>query len=184
MTQKEKFMISEGLLLLAYAYAVSGYHTASAGFGVLALMSAVLFHSVGSLKGGMILIPVLSLAQIGLIRFLNLDAALPTLGFLSFCNTAYAWLWMKSSYKAVDDVIRMITGIYLMILVFLLVIPEGMADLFTPGAKGSLLKECLTVSLIFLPCIIGYTAKCLRDFRFIVHVRNLNKPMEQEVHLR
>ena len=185
MTQKQKFMISEGLLVLAYAYAVSDYDLASAAFGAFAVLSAVIFHSVGSLRKGIILIPLLSLAQIAVIRFIQLDELMPTLCFLAFCNTVFAFLWMQSSYKAVDDVMRIITGVYLLFLVVLLVIPDGAVRFFAGGTAVSVTQVCVCLSLIFAPCIAGYTAKCLKDFRMPVHsLRTVNKPMERQVHLR
>ena len=185
MTQKQKFMISESLLLLAYAYAASDYDLASAEFGVLALLSAVIFHSAGTLVKGIISIPLLSLAQIAFIRFLGLDELMPSLCFLAFCNTAFSFLWMKSSYKAVDDVMRIITGTYLLFLVFLLVLPADAVCFFAGGTAVTILQACAGVSLIFVPCIAGYTVKCLKDFRMPVHsFRTADKPMERQVHLR
>ncbi len=185
MTQKQKFMISESLLLLAYAYAASDYDLASAAFGVLALLSAVIFHSSGTLAKGIITVPLLSLAQIALIRFLALDGLMPALCFLAFCNTAFSFLWMKSSYKAVDDVMRTVTGTYLLFLVVLLVLPAGAVRFFAGGTAVTLVQACAYVSLIFVPCIGGYTVKCLKDLRLPVHsFRSADKPMERQVHLR
>ncbi len=184
MNQKEKFMISEGLMMLAFAYAVSDYDLAACGFAVMALISAVIFHSIGSFRRGMIVIPACALAQILLIRSVKLDALIPEAGFLALCNTAFAWLWMKSSYKAVDDMIRYLSAAFILSLVLILGLPQHVINAFAGAESASLMQEVLFVCLIFLPCIAGYVFRCLKDYGLPVLRWEKAKVMEREVRLR
>lgn len=184
MNQKEKFMINQGLMILGFAYALSDYDMASCVFGIFAAGMAVYPHSAGTLKKGMIIIPAAALMQVILVNVMHMGEMLPSLGFLTVCNTVCVYLWMQSSYKAIDDVVRMMTAGFLICLIIILGLPAGVIEFFAGAVYATRLQELVFTALIFMPCIISYALKCWIDYGIPVHEPQKRKTLEQQVRLR
>ena len=184
MNQKEKFMINQGLILLAFAYALSDYDLASCAFGIAAAGMAVYTHSVGTLKKGILIIPAAALLQVIMINVMKMEEMLPSLGFLTVCNTVCAYLWMQSSYKAIDDVVRMMTAGFLICLIIILGLPAGVIEFFAGAVYATRLQELVFTAMIFMPCIISYAIKCCIDYGIPIHEPQKRKSLEQQVRLR
>ena len=167
MDYRMKYMMNEGLILLSYAYAVSGYIRAAAVLGIFSAFLAVILHSGNSFLNNLPKIAAGTLIQLPFISV----SVIPGYGYvtvlLAFCNTAVSLLWMESSFKAIRPTIRILSMGFPVFLLLSLVLPEAAAYTLT----GSLQPRTAAVMLdmlIFLPAIGGYLYKTLRRRRISV----------------
>lgn len=161
MRQSDKFMLNEGVLLLAYAYAASGYTTASICFGIAAALISVWCHSLKVLYQKRMTILCASILQAVLIRLSGLGELLSVLSLLALCNTVFSLLWMQSSIKAVSAPMGIhLTGMLCSILI-VLTLPEDMLS-HMAGCDLTFLQAFLLVCLIFMPLSISFLAKQIR----------------------
>ena len=160
MDYRMKYMMNEGLMLLSYAYAVSGYFPAAAVLGFFSLGLAVFWHSgkcflnnlPGIAAGTMIQLPFILLSMVPGTGYV--------IALLAFCNAAVSSLWMSSSCKAVRPTVRILmTGLPLF-LILSLILPES-SFVFACGTSDPRLTSVMLDLLIFLPVLGCYMRKIL-----------------------
>ena len=96
MDYRMRYMVNEGVLLLSYAYAASGYITASAALGIFSIFLAVFWHSGNCFLNNLPRILAATLIQVLVVSVSltpekGIAAVLP-----AFCNTAVSSLWMET----------------------------------------------------------------------------------------
>ena len=155
MNYDSRFMMNEGLLFLAYAYALSGFYPAAILLGAAAAVTAVLFHSLKCLaKRGMEVL-CLTVVQIPLLLVSRTSGLSETMGLLAFCSSVVSVLWMESSKKAILPCMRILFVSFLIFLYLAIILPEEAAGLISGSPVP---KECLIsiVALLFLPPMAAY----------------------------
>jgi len=162
MNQKEKNMIGGGLLLLAYAYEISGYHPAALLFGLLAAVSAVQCHSLRCLQRCLLRILLAAGAEAVLIRLLGLEQTMPLLPALSLFNAAYAVLTMESSFQAAEDLAFLFLKILAGAMALVMILPDSLRLRLASASPASAALECALLLTIFLPLAAAYLQKCRR----------------------
>ncbi len=172
MDYRMKYMVNEGVLLLSYAYAASGYITASAALGIFSIFLAVFWHSGNCFLNNLPKILAATLIQILMVSVSltpekGIAAVLP-----AFCNTAVSSLWMESSRRAVRPTIRILAGSLPVFLFLSAVMPERAIRFLTGTAepRGSLL---IMVLMIFLPPLAGYARKTVKRRRISLGLRGI-----------
>ncbi|MCH4223270.1 MAG: hypothetical protein LKF79_08965 [Solobacterium sp.] len=161
MTQKEKFYLSIGILLLAYAYAVTGYEMPSLCFGILAAVLSVSIHSLRRLKDHMMTITVSCMIQAIVIRVTGMDHLIPVLPALSLCNAVFSSCSLDSSRKTVLPAMRILGKVMIGFMTAALILPENWLLFLTPAYPSSRMMECLLVLVIFLPILAVYLMHAL-----------------------
>ncbi len=161
MDYRMKYMLNEGLMLLSYAYAVSGYIPAAAALGIFSMVLAVFLHSGNSFLNNL---PRIAAGMLMQIPFLSVSL-IPGYGYvtvlLAFCNTAVSLLWMESSFRAVRPTIRILLISFPVFLVLSLLLPEAAVRFLTGAFRPRAAAVILTL-LIFLPALCGYACKILK----------------------
>ena len=172
MDYRMKYMVNEGVLLLSYAYAASGYITASAALGIFSIFLAVFWHSGNCFLNNLPRILAATLIQVLMISVSltpekGIAAVLP-----AFCNTAVSSLWMESSRRAIRPTIRILAGSLPVFLFLSAVMPERAIRFLTGTAesRGSLL---IMVLMIFLPPLAGYARKTVKRRRISLGLRGI-----------
>lgn len=172
MDYRMKYMVNEGVLLLSYAYAASGYITASAALGIFSIVLAVFWHSGNCFLNNLPKILAATLIQVLMVSVSltpekGIAAVLP-----AFCNTAVSSLWMESSRRAVRPTIRILAGSLPVFLFLSAVMPERAVRFLTGTAepRGSLL---IMVLMIFLPPLAGYARKTVKRRRISLGLRGI-----------
>ena len=158
MDYRDKFMMNAGILILAYAYAVSGYPYAGLLCGVFSVMLAILTHSMRRMMRNMPLISAGTLVQSTLIFVSFPLSERYVLVLLAFCNTAVSVLWMESSLKAIRPGMRYILWAYPVFLMLASLLPQSAMCWFS-GEVRERTSAIVLVSLIFLPLILAYIRK-------------------------
>ena len=161
MNYDSRFMMNEGLVFLAYAYALSGYCPAAVLLGAAAVVSAVLFHSLKCLaKRGMDVLCLIAV-QVPLLLVSGQSGRSETMALLAFCSAVVSVLWMESSQKAIRPCMRILAVSFVIFLYLALILPEEAALIV---AKEALPKDCLiaTVTRMFLPPIGAWGMRQMR----------------------
>lgn len=153
MRQCEKFMVNTGIMMLAYAYALEGYQTASIFAGIGGFIMALYCHSIGTLERRIFSIDVLSILGLLVIRLFHLEGSYPWLGFVFLLNAAVSCMWMESSFKAVRKTMHWLCMVLCACVIAMLVLPAY----FDQSGAGIQLS-----ALFFLPYVIGWSLKCMR----------------------
>ena len=164
MNYDSRFMMNEGLLFLAYAYALSGFFPAAILLGAAAVLMSVLFHSLKCLaKRGMEVL-CLTVVQIPLLLVSRTSGLSETMGLLAFCSSVVSVLWMESSKKAILPCMRILSIFFVVFLYLAIVLPKEAVGWI---AGTALTKECLiaVVALLFLPPIGAYMMRLERKKR-------------------
>ncbi len=161
MTQKEKFMINIGIMMLAYAYGASRYSMAAYYFGAVALIYAVFCHSFNRLAVNLPLILMMTGLQCAVIRLSGLHTLVPETGYLALCNTAFAVLWSESSFKALHSPMNIYLIIMAGYLIGDLILPDGAVQAFADSGSAQLHHLILYTLCAFLPMAAGYFLKIL-----------------------
>ncbi len=107
--QKHRFQFSISLLFLAYAYLVTGYPAAALFFGIASFLTALLFHSAGTLNRNLNQVLISALIQAGMIRGSGLEQSFPEILVLAVLNAAVSSLWLCSSRKAVRETMQVLS---------------------------------------------------------------------------
>ncbi|MBQ6450468.1 MAG: hypothetical protein IJJ29_00915 [Solobacterium sp.] len=164
MTQKEKLILTWGLILSAYAYAYAGYAEIAAVLGFAAACTALKAHSLNCLKRHMGAVLAETAAAAALYRALDPEGILPVLPFLGMTNIIAAEIFAESSFKAYDGFVPLMMYVMLGMLTCALVIPDSIMDFFLYG-EGGRFEACMMILLIFLPLMKVYTCKVLSRYR-------------------
>lgn len=172
MDYRMKYMVNEGVLLLSYAYAASGYLTASAALGIFSIFLAVFWHSGNCFLNNLPKILAATLIQVLMVSVSltpekGIAAVLP-----AFCNTAVSSLWMESSRRAVRPTIRILAGSLPVFLVLSAVMPER-AIRFLTGSIEPRSSLLIMVLMIFLPPLAGYARKTVKRRRISLGLRGI-----------
>lgn len=172
MDYRMKYMVNEGVLLLSYAYAASGYLTASAALGIFSIVLAVFWHSGNCFLNNLPKILAATLIQVLMVSVSltpekGIAAVLP-----AFCNTAVSSLWMESSRRAVRPTIRILAGSLPVFLVLSAVMPER-AIRFLTGSIEPRSSLLIMVLMIFLPPLAGYARKTVKRRRISLGLRGI-----------
>ncbi|MBQ1439719.1 MAG: hypothetical protein IIZ10_08520 [Solobacterium sp.] len=172
MDYRMKYMVNEGVLLLSYAYAASGYITASAALGIFSIVLAVFWHSGNCFLNNLPKILAATLIQVLMVSVSltpekGIAAVLP-----AFCNTAVSSLWMESSRRAVRPTIRILAGSLPVFLVLSAVMPER-AIRFLTGSIEPRSSLLIMVLMIFLPPLAGYARKTVKRRRISLGLRGI-----------
>ena len=155
MNHSEKFAFNTGLIMLAYAYAATGFAAAAAACGLAAALMAAACHSLNRLRqnGKLVLFLLMLMYFYG--EQAGLHAAMRVLPLLSLCNVIYALLWQESSIKAVHETERILWPAAGLSLMAAMILPPDLILYLAaevPAASGSLLSLVL---LIFGPvCVL------------------------------
>jgi hypothetical protein len=155
------------MMILAYAYAVQGYHAASLLFAAAAALSAVGICT-GQISRRMVTgIFAASIVQLLFAGLTSLPEAVPETGILTVCNTAVSFLFLsegpRRTRSTVQYLITAMFGFYTLSMVI-------------PSSLGSLTQTMALITLIFLPVCAGSLAFHLQSAagrRKIVEVQGL-----------
>lgn len=157
--QKHRFQFSISLLFLAYAYLVTGYPAAALFFGIASFLTALLFHSAGTLNRNLNQVLISALIQAGMIRGSGLEQSFPEILVLAVLNAAVSSLWLCSSRKAVLETMQVLSLACASLLVLELVLPEAVTSCFAGLSSCSVSEGCLMILLMFGPILIPYGVK-------------------------
>ena len=158
MNYDSRFMMNEGLLFLAYAYALSGFIPAAILLGTASAVTAVLSHSLKCLaKRGMEVL-CLTLAALPLLSVSPDSGLAGAMGLLAFCSSVVSVLWMESSEKAIRPGMRILFAFF-MIFLYLTVLVPGEMVWFLAGR--TMTSEFLT-SMVILMFVSPFGAYALR----------------------
>ena len=157
----KRFMVNEAILLLSYAYAVSGYSRAAAMFGICSAFLAVLWHSAGRFLNNFRRIICFTLIQIPFILASGLSGEIETIVLLAFCNTVVSILWMESSLRALRETM-MILLVSFWIFVFVSLAMPLPAEIFLMGRILPRAASLMLVLLIFMPVLCAYFVRLHR----------------------
>ena len=146
--QKHRFQFSISLLFLAYAYLVTGYPAAALFFGIASFLTALLFHSAGTLNRNLNQVLISALIQAGMIRGSGLEQSFPEILVLAVLNAAVSSLWLCVLSLACAS-----------LLVLELVLPEAVTSCFAGLSSCSVSEGCLMILLMFGPILIPYGVK-------------------------
>ena len=159
MNQKEKILLNETIVVLAFAYSLSGYHLASMGFGFIAILLAISFHSWRYLQKFYMRILYLTLIQLVIIYVLHLHQSLPTLPFLILVNAVCSFLAMDCTEEVIDAVMKIMLPIMLTFVILTMIIPPSILTFFLSGATNGFLDIFAIVCMIFFPFALAYITK-------------------------
>ncbi len=151
----KRFMVNEAILLLSYAYAVSGYSRAAALFGLCSAFLAVFWHSFRRLLNNFRRISCFMMIQIPFILTSGLSGEIETIVLLAFCNTVVSILWMESSLKAVRGTM-MILMVSFWVFAFAALAMPVPAEIFLMGRILPKSASLMLVLLIFMPVLSAY----------------------------
>ncbi len=157
--QKHRFQFSISLLLLAYAYLVTGYPSAAIFFGTASFLTAVLWHSAGTLKRNLRRVLISVLIQIVLIRWYGLEQFFPEILILACLNAGISVLWLTSSRKAIQETMQVLACSCASLLVLEMALPEAVTSCFGGLSSCSVQTGCLLILLIFGPILMPYGLK-------------------------
>ncbi|MGN1389298.1 MAG: hypothetical protein ACI4WR_06590 [Bulleidia sp.] len=157
--QIHRFQFSISLLFLAYAYLVTGYSAAAVFFGIASFLTALLFHSAGTLYRNLNQILISALIQAVMIRWSGLEQSFPQMLVLAVLNAAVSVLWLSSSRKAIRETMQVLLLASASLLVLELVLPEAVTSCFAGLSRCSVSEACLMILLMFGPILIPYGLK-------------------------
>lgn len=165
MNHSEKFAFNTGLIMLAYAYAATGFAAAAAACGLAAALMAAACHSLNRLRrnGKMMLFLLMPMYFYG--EQTGLHAAMHVLPLLSLCNVIYALLWQESSVKAVHETERILWPAAGLSLMAAMILPPDLVLYLAaevPAGSAGLLSLVL---LIFGPVSVLFGMKKWRYHR-------------------
>ena len=155
MDYRDKFMMNAGILILAYAYAVSGYPYAGLLCGVFSVMLAILTHSMRRMMRNMPLISAGTLVQSTLIFVSFPLSERYVLVLLAFCNTVVSILWMESSLRALRETMMILLISFWVFVLLSLAMPVP-AEIFLMGRILPRAASLMLVLLIFMPVLCAY----------------------------
>ena len=163
MNTKTKFYLSEGLMMLAFAYGSEGRILASIMTSITATLIAINANSfeVFKRKVGYILIAII--LEICLIQYSSLLNEVPTLIFLITCNTSCAFLWIESEYESIEGVMKLNLAIMALLYTF---------NIMLSHARFNFTDMFLFISLIFLPLVFGFIYKCIKEILSVIDFDN------------
>ncbi len=158
MDYRTKFRMNEGCMILAYAYAVSGYIQAAIVFGIFSAFLAVICHSENCFFRNAPKIFAGTLIQIPFILVSSFPGFESTIVLLAFCNTVVSVLWMESSRKTLRSTMQIMTAVFPLFLLLTLIMPER-ALLFLAGSLMPRRSAVILILLIGLPLQVCYMLK-------------------------
>ena len=164
MSVKNKFRIGEGMLILAFAFAVQQYHAAAVLLAAAGLLTSVSCQQEGNILRLFPLILSSAIVQMALAHMTTLFRSVPETGILILCNTAAAFLFMTCDDKETESTVSILTGAMLIFTAMALVFPSA---LISYGDTAVLL------GVIFLPAQFCFV------FKKQVHLRHSRKLMEE-----
>ena len=161
----KKFMVNEAVVLLSYAYAVSGYPAAAAVFGFGSAFLAVWWHSAGRLLNNFYRILRITAVQIPFILVSGFSGRAETIVLLAFCNTIVSTLWMESSLRALRETMRILL-ITFPVFVFLALVTPAAVTRYVTGSWMEKSASLVLVMLIFAPVVSAYLMRIHKTMRF------------------
>ena len=162
MKHEEKFCVETGVLLLGYAYAVSGYHGAALFCGGTAALCALAECSPEHLFRVYPKIVIVAMVQIAAVYACGLFGVLPETAFLALCNTSFAALHFADRRELPEKTVYAMTGVMALFLVLSFCFQmsfEGM------DIASSLFCETVLILQMFLPVPAAYACAVLRRSR-------------------
>ncbi|MBQ9328146.1 MAG: hypothetical protein IJ225_06385 [Solobacterium sp.] len=154
MDYRTKCLLNEGVILLSYAYAVSGYIPASLTLGITGAVLAILWHSPKRFLNNLSVILTGTLIQVLFLFVSDFSGLEDTIVLLAFCNMTVSSLWMESSRNAVLPTIRILSAVFPLILFLSLALPDE-AILFLNGSLLPRISALVLDMMIFLPMLVG-----------------------------
>lgn len=154
MRQEEKFAISTTMLLLGFAYSVSGYTAVSLFCAVIALLISVASHSVSSIRNASWRIVSVSALSFVLLMPVREDRAMPALPFLVLMNCICAGIWSNSSVKATCRVSRFLKAGYGCSLLAVLALPSSILPFPIHRVTDSVICWMILLTLLYGPVIL------------------------------
>lgn len=154
MTNKMRFMLSEGMMLLAFSYGADGYFLPAIAASVVGVVIALYDSAIESLTRRFVSILAVCALQLTVVHNSILIDEVPVIGFLIVCNTIYAYLWMDADFEVIDNMMKSIVSMMLLIYCIALI---------TPNARFPFIDLMLYISFIFMPITILYVIKCIKD---------------------
>ena len=172
MDYRTKFMMNEGCLILAYAYAVSGYVSAAAAMGFFSAFLAVLWHSENRFFSNLRRISAITLVQIPFILVSFFPGMGHAIALLAFCNAVVSCLWMESSGRAVRPAMRILSAVFPAALFLAMAVPEEVLT-FLSGSEMPRLSMVELVLFIYLPVFLQYAWRKTSVKRIFVNLEEI-----------
>ena len=165
MNHSEKFAFNTGLIILAYAYAATGFEAAAAACGLAAAWLAVSCHSLNRLRknGKRVLFLLMLMYVYG--ELSGLHAAMRILPLLSLCNVIYALLWQESSVKAIRETERILWPAVGICLIAAMILPPDLVPYLAADVPVRSYGLLSLVLLIFGPVSVLLGLKKWRYYR-------------------
>ena len=154
MTNKMKFMLSEGMMLLSFSYGADGHLLPAIIASLIGVGIATHTNAKECLYKHYVAILSICVLQLSVAHFSILFEEVPVIGFLIVCNTIFSFLWMDADFEVIDDMMKLIVAVMLMIYCIAFI---------TPVARFPFVDLFLYISFIFIPITILYVIKCFRD---------------------
>ncbi len=142
MSVKDKFRIGEGMLIMAFAFALQKYHLAAVLSAGAAMLTAVSCQKEGSILRQFPLILAASVIQLTVARMTSLTEVMPETGILVLCNTASAFLFMTCDRRELQSTVKVLTAAGLLFWLLAMVIPSSLVNYA---------DTAVLLGLIFLP---------------------------------
>lgn len=165
MNHSEKFAFNTGLIMLAYAYAATGFAAAAVACGLAAAWLAAVCHSPNRLRenGMTILFLLMPMYLYG--EQTGLHAAMRVLPLLSLCNVIYALLWQESSVKAIRETERILWPAAGICLIAAMILPPDLVPYLAADVPVRSYGLLSLVLLIFGPVSVLLGLKKWRYYR-------------------
>ncbi len=154
MKKKYIFYLSQGLMLLAFAYSSEGRNLASIMVSIMALLLTLKENSINILKDKLFQLCIFIGLQIIALHFTNLLNEIPTLIFVMVLNTVFALLWSMNEYEDIEDVLRL--DILVMAMLYLL-------NMIINNARFERLDMFVFIAIIFMPMIVAIIYKYSKE---------------------
>lgn len=166
MTYKQKILAQYGLLLLGYAYALREETIPSILCAIVAVILAIVTHSLSGLKRRMGQVLYGTLLICIFLSALQMTFRVPLLPFLSLCNMMVSALLMESSRKLKQTILQYHRLSFVVLLLLQWLFP------FTYT-----LYNVLYVCFLFLPLCVIYRFQILKENKILADFLYIEKPV-------
>ena len=167
MNYENRFMMNEAVLLLAYAWALSGYLNAAVWAGLCSSFLAVWWHSPNRLYDNFSRIVCGTVIQLLFILVSGFEELEGTMAVLAFCNTIVSILWMESSKKAVRRPMMILTSVFPLFLLLSIIMGKSV-QLFLFGTLREPYILVMITLLIFGPVQYAWFKKLTKRSRSVL----------------
>lgn len=150
MTASNKFMFTEALTVLAFAYAAKSYTAAAIFTSCCAVLYSIAVNGTDALRKDALMIIAAGILEGMMIKGCGMQNAMPSLASVALASLITADIWMASHAKRLRKPIRHTVRFFFLFVLLTMLIPDPVW-----GTKGTV----LIITLLFVP-YLGFYAVC------------------------